>query len=323
VESVEELKVLVTGITGFLGSNLAHYFLSKGYEIHSLIRRDSNLWRVSDVMRDINFHMSDLLAAEQLRFTVKNIKPDVIIHTAGIIKGFSEIDQEDVMASNFETTLNLVNSCIDLDYDSFINTGSAYEYGNKKGNISENEKTEPVDLYGITKMAATAYSSMMARKFDKPIITLRIFTPYGYYDLLHRLIPSTILKLLKGDQMNVMTPSSRRDFIFVDDMCRAYEAVMKKSTKIEPGTVLNVGSGKCQTVREVVQIISNLMNKENTVEGIQEGDMGNGIKELCSDNTEFMKKTGWKNEVDLSEGLTKTIEWFRENLSLYPGSLKL
>lgn len=311
------MKVLVTGVTGFLGSNLANYFLSKGYEVHSLIRKDSNLWRVKNVMRDINFHVSDLLDIEQLRFTVKNIKPDAVIHTAGIIKGFSEIDQEGVIESNFEITLNMINACIDLDYTAFINTGSAYEYGNKKGNISENEKTEPADLYGITKMASTAYSSLIARKYNKPIITLRIFTPYGYYDLLHRLIPYTIFKLLKGDQMNIMNPSYRRDFIFVDDLCRAYEAVIKKSTKIEPGTVLNLGSGKCQTVQEVMQIISNLMNKEYIVEGTQKGDRDKGIQELCSDNTEFMRKTGWKSEVDLTEGLAKTVEWFRNNLSLY------
>ena len=164
VESVEELKVLVTGISGFLGSNLANYFLSKGYEVHSLIRKDSNLCRIRNVMKDINFHVSDLLDVKQHRFNVKKIKPDVIIHTAGKIKGFSEIDQEGVVASNFETTLNMINSCIDLDYTTFINTGSAYEYGNKKGNISENEKTEPADLYGITKMASTAYSSLIAKK---------------------------------------------------------------------------------------------------------------------------------------------------------------
>ena len=314
---MEELKVLVTGITGFLGSNLANYFLSKGYEVHSLIRKDSNLWRIRNIMKDINFHVSDLLDVEQLRLAVKNIKPDAIIHTAGIIKGFSETDQEGVIASNFEITLNMINACIDLDYTAFINTGSAYEYGNKKGNISENEKTEPVDLYGITKMASTAYSSLIARKYNKPIITLRIFAPYGYYDSLHRLIPNTIFKLLKGDQMNVMHPSSRRDFIFVDDLCRAYEAVIKKSTKIEPGTVLNLGNGKCQTVQEVVQIISNLMNKEHIVEGTQKGDGDKGIQELCCDNTEFMRKTGWKSEVDLTEGLAKTVEWFRNNLSLY------
>ena len=95
---------------------------------------------------------------------------------------------------------------------------------------------------------------------------------------------------------------------------------MKKSTEIEPGTVLNVGSSKCQTVREVVQIIGNLMNKEYVIEGIQERDVQSGIKELCSDNTEIMRKAGWKSDVDLAEGLARTIEWFRNNLSLYRSS---
>jgi len=127
----------------------------------------------------------------------------------------------------------------------------------------------------------------------------------------------TLSKLLKGDQINVMNPDSRRDFIFVDDLCQAYDAVIKNSTKIEPGAVLNLGSGKCQTVREVVQIISNLMNKEYVAEDIQKGDGDKGIQELCSNNTEFMRKTGWKSEVDLTEGLEKTVEWFQNNLSLY------
>lgn len=315
MESVEELKVLVTGSTGFLGSNLTNYFLTKGYEVHALIRKDSNLWRIRNI-KDVNFHISDLLDTENLSSTVKNIKPDVVIHTAGTIKGFSETDQKGVVASNFETTLNLINACIDLDYLSFINTGSAYEYGNKKGNISENEKTEPVNLYGITKMASTVYSSLIAKKYNKSITTLRIFTPYGYYDLMHRLIPNTIYKFLKGDQINIVNPYSKRDFIFVDDLCRAYEAIVKKSAEIEYGSVLNLGSGKCQTVQETIQIISNIMNKEYKVENTQLGD-DKSIQELCSDNTEFIRKTGWKNETNLTEGLKKTINWFHNNLSLY------
>ncbi len=100
-------------------------------------------------------------------------------------------------------------------------------------------------------------------------------------------------------------------------MCKAYKTIIKKSTKIEPGSVLNLGSGKCQTVQEIVEIISKLMNKEYIFEDTQIEPGEKGIHELCSDNTEIMKKTGWKNEVNLTEGLAKTIEWYRNNLSLY------
>lgn len=309
--------MFIAGSTGFLGANITRHFLDKGYEIHSLVRDRSNLWRIKSVRNEINLHFGNLLARKKLSDVLNKIKPNIIINASGVVSGFSLLDQRNIMTSNFETTLNLVNACINVNFDVFINTSTAYEYGERNNLVTERMRTAPVNLYGITKVASTSYSKLVAQKYSKPIITCRIFTPYGYYDSPQRVIPHVIFELLNSRQPDLKRPDSKRDFIFVSDVCRAYESIMQFVTEIRPGSIFNIGTGKCLTVREVVEIISKIINRKFILSNnLGEQDMM-GIENLCSDCTKIKRETGWRSETDIKEGLTRTIKWFQDNLRLY------
>ena len=74
--------ILITGSTGFIGSNLTHSLVSKGYEVHLIIREQSNLWRLTDIVQKVKIHYSDLLEFDSVRLIVDKIKPKTIFHLA-------------------------------------------------------------------------------------------------------------------------------------------------------------------------------------------------------------------------------------------------
>ena len=95
-------------------------------------------------------------------------------------------------------TVNLLESCIKQGFSAFINVGSSSEYGVKNKEMSESDFPDPIDTYGVAKLAQTYYCRMSSIKYQLPIITLRIFSAYGYYEEPTRLIPYLTTSMLTG-----------------------------------------------------------------------------------------------------------------------------
>jgi len=305
-------KILITGATGFVGSNLTKKLVKRNYEVHILNEPNCDKKRLSEVLPKINQHTANLLEKEKLNNLIKEINPEIIFHlaAAGIFNGISAPEKE-LIEVNFMGTINLINACNQIDYKCFVNTGSSSEYGPKDKPMKETDICQPTNLYAISKLAAVLYGNLTAKIKNKPIIGLRLFSPYGPFDNEKRLIPYVISKALKNEDILLADPNGTRDFIFIEDVVSAYLKSIDLASQFK-GQIFNLGSGKQTFVSEIVKIISQITKTKSKIKWGQAKPRPWDTTNWQADISKISKSFIWKPEYSLKQGLEKTVLWFNK-----------
>lgn len=308
-------RILISGATGFIGANLVRKCLEAEAKVHIITRMSSNKWRIKDILEDINEHCVDLLDREKLEVLLSEIKPEIIFHTA-TYGGFSyQKDVDDITQVNIMGTINLLNACLKVGFDIFVNTGSSSEYGIKSESMSEMDPLGPNSDYGAAKVSATLFCQAKAKSGKLPIVTLRLFSPYGYYEERSRLVSSVIVSCLRKENPKVSSLESVRDFVFIEDVLDAYIKVANISSI--GGEIFNIGCGQQRSVGEVVNKIIELTGRKVCPEWDCVCRRANEPAVWQADVSKAKNILKWKPKHTLEEGLDKTIKWFERNLSLY------
>lgn len=316
--NIENRKILIAGSTGFVGANLLHYLVNSGNEIHIILRETSNIWRIKNIIDKVNKHYCDLINREKIREIVSNIKPEIIFNLSAYGGYPFQKDSMKIINTNFIGTVNLLDACIQADFDCFINTGSSSEYGIKNKPMSENDLLEPINDYGIAKAAATLYCQAIGRRKDLQIFTLRLFSPYGYYEEPTRLIPYLIISCLKEKDLNLSNPYAVRDFNFIEDVIDAYIKIIDKKDRISSGSIFNVGNGTQYSIEEVFKLTKKLTGyKKEPHWGKAKLRDSDNAKVWIANNDKIKKIIGWKPQHNIENGLKKTIKWIEKHLYLY------
>ena len=307
-------KVLVTGATGFVGSCLTHRLANMKCDIHITKQEQSNIWRIRDVLNRVAVHNVDLIDRVDLEKLIKDIKPEIIFHTATYGGYPFQKDTDKIIQTNIMGTVNLVNACLKTGFDVFVNTGTSSEYGLKSKPVSETDLLEPISDYGVAKASATLFCQSIARSYQLPIVTLRLFSPYGYYEESTRLVPSVVKACLSGECPKVSSPDPVRDFIFIEDVIDAYMKVAEASDI--GGEIFNIGYGRQHSVGEVVNKIVGLTGNNVRPEWGSVPKRAIEPNVWQADVTKAKDVLKWEPKYSLEEGLAKTIKWFRENTNL-------
>jgi len=315
MSSLKSKRVLLTGSTGFIGANLMRKAIEIGADVHILTRKSSDIWRIRDKLGKVRQYQVDLSVYEDLVPVISDIEPDIIYHTAAYGGNPSHRDFKKIIESNYIGTANLVNACKRVDFELFVNTGSSSEYGVKASPMKEDDLLEPVNDYGVSKSAATMYCQFAARKEQLPIVTLRLFSPYGSFEGSTRLVPSVILDCIRGINPKITSLSFVRDFIFVQDVTDAYLNALDAS-KIG-GEIINIGSGKQHSVGDVVNKIIELTGDGVVPETGGAPRWPIEPERWEADITKAKKLLSWEPKYDLTSGLEKSVKWFKENVDLY------
>lgn len=319
---LKDKKILITGATGFVGANILHCLVKSDNEIHIILRETSNIWRIKDIINKnkVKKHCCDLTDREKIKKIVSNIKPEIIFNLS-VHGGYPfQKDSIKIINTNFIGTVNLLDACTDTGFDCFINTGSSSEYGLKSKPMSENDLLEPINEYGITKAAATLYCQAIGRRKNLPIFTLRLFSPYGYYEGPTRLIPYLIVSCLKGNDLNLVNPDAVRDFIFIEDLIKGYFMIVENKEGVLPGDIFNIGSGEQHAVKEIFEIIRKLTKYTKKPQWKKTENDNREIKNLkiwIANISKSKKSLNWSPEYSIEKGLEETIKWYRDHLYLY------
>ena len=251
------MKCLVTGATGFVGANLVRALLQCSNEVFIIARESSDYWRISGIKDSLTIYYGDLTDRDGVFKFVAIIRPDIIFHVA-TYGGFPhQLDRNMMIGSNLVATINLLDAAVELGVPQFINTGSSSEYGIKNEPMKEDDICQPLSFYGVTKLAATNYCRMIGKTLHYPVCTLRLFSPYGEFEDSSRLYPSIKQALINGQRPRLSQPDSVRDFIPIEKICEIY--LKMAEAKYPPGDIINVGSGRQQTIREFYAKIASSM----------------------------------------------------------------
>ena len=309
-------RVLVTGGTGFIGASLTRMLLKDGHEVHLLVRPGHNDWRINTILDDIHLHSVELQDRLLLDETVKRIKPDCVFHLAAHGAYSHQTDLNRIIQVNIQGTINLVQACIEAGFEVFVNTGSSSEYGFKDHAPDETEWLEPNSYYAVSKSAASLFCRYVSQSQGLNIITLRLYSVYGPWEEPTRLMPTLVMRGLQGKLPPLVTPDVCRDFVYVDDVCRAY-LMAAASDKVERGSIYNVGTGVQTSMKEVVETAKHLMDIPDEPEWGTMPDRHWSTNIWVADNRKIRERLSWQPSYSFEAGLSQTIRWFTKNPEMY------
>ena len=310
-------NVLITGASGFIGANLVRDLISTKDQIHILIRKQSNLWRLNDVISKCNVHFVDISKIEEVENVISEIKPEIVYHCATYGVYPNQKDIQKIEQTNLIGTKNLVSSLAKNTYlKRLVNLGSNFEYGSKLNLIKETDSTQGLDDYSKSKILQTDLIERFFHEKNLPAVTLRIFNTYGSFEGPGRLIPDIMVSTVKKNPIKILSRNAVRDFIYINDVIAAL-----KKISVEPdinGEIFNVGSGHASSVEDVVNLVCKMTNTDSEVIWSAKNNRMHdkaGAKGYA--DIQKIEKIGWKPKTSLKDGLWKTYNWFTKNIEYY------
>jgi nucleoside-diphosphate-sugar epimerase len=322
-------SILITGGTGFIGSNLLYDLVTNNpdIDISLILRKKSRNWRLSWLQKKkkVNCYYSNLIEYNKIESIVSRIKPDVLIHLAayGVVNPRDQNIRKSIKI-NVDSTLHLYDVFNKYCGQKFVFFGSCFEYGRKqKKPISESDMPDPLNIYALTKIMAVKALEMNQGN-NSNIIILRPFGIYGEYEDYSRLFPYVILNLLKNKKIYLTPGNQIRDYIYVTDLIKA----IKISMEIRPPNrfeIFNIGSGIEHSIKQIVlKIASHLKIKEKD-QLINLGKIPyrkNEMMYLVAQNKKARQILKWRPTTDIDTGIKKMIEWYRTNSYYYKSQTK-
>ena len=172
--------------------------------------------------------------------------------------------------------------------------------------------TNPLTIYAASKLACEIMCQAYYHSYDIPITVLRLFSVYGPNSPPHLVTSKIISQMLQQNYVQLGNLHSRRDFIYIDDVLEAFEICLEN---IRNFNIFNVGSEKSYSIEELCSIIEKILNKKIEIKINSSQLRKNDIPEIISDST-MLRKLNWAPQIDIEEGLTKTIASIESNNSI-------
>lgn len=324
-------KVLITGITGFVGSHLADYCLEKNVTLFGFRRYHlSGLKNVAHIESKIEWCDCDMMDMKSVMKSIDKIKPDIVFHMAAQSFVSPSWDHPHLyMDANYKMTVNLLEACLQSNRNAKIHIpGSGEEYGDiREDELPINASTvlRPVNPYAVSKVAQDLISYVYFRSYGLNVVRTRAFNHEGPRRDKVFGIPwyaYQIAKIEYGLQkpyLKVGHIDDKRNFTHVKDMVHAYWLAVEKCT---PGELYLIGSEKEAHVSTFRQALERLIDM-STVSGISyEIDpqyvRPTQVPRLICDTSTFSSLTKWEPKISLETMLRDTLEYWRDQVKKHP-----
>lgn len=300
------MKAFITGINGFIGAQTARKCLEAGWEVIGMIRPTSDLSRVEEIKDRVHWIYGDLSTVPEAIDQLRPIKPDLCIHHAW----YAEPGKYPHAIENLQSlngTLELVSKLPEAGCHRFVGIGTCFEYDFDRGWMREDTPAKPASLYAACKHAACVALPKLAEKVEVESTWIRLFYQYGPFEDHRRLVAAVTNSLLRGDKVDTTEGSQVRDFLHVEDVGAGIYEVANAGLM----GIVNVGSGRPVTVREIIQSISAQLGREDLVNFGARPNNPTDPPFVVANNGRLREETSWKIKWPLSDGIAHSIDWWR------------
>lgn len=305
-------RLLLTGSTGFIGSNLARWW-NKKHEIWYIIRKSSQKeYRLHDVaMKNIIF-WEDLVNRSSHLEDLPEF--DSCYHMAVAGNSPSIQNVMEMIDGNICLLIHLIDFCKRQRVKKLVQFSSWAEYGNHGSiQLQESFVLKPDYLYGASKSAAYLLGRAYAQQASLPVITLRLFSLFGAYDKHYNLIPSLIKASLLHKEILLTEGLQVRDFLELSEVLSLLDMIQE--VKNPTSDVYNVCSGKGTNLQTIGNIIHRISGKKtNLFKWGSKPYRQNEAMYIVGDPSKTWKQFGWKAKADLEGDLQQIFDWYETNM---------
>lgn len=309
-------RALVTGATGFIGSHLVRRLVSDGVEVHALTSATSSVYgvRLVPVREQITVHEGSLADRSAMDALAGAVRPTHVFHLGAythVGKSWQRVDE--CIQVNVQGTVNLLQALERVGYRRFVNVGTSEIYGDVPAPFREDQPVRPISPYAASKYAAECFARVMHQGRGAPIVFVRPFNAYGPAQTADRVIPEIIVRALRGEPIRMTQGRQTREFNYVADLVDAM--VRAAATEGVEGELFNLGCGEDVAIRDVASTVLALLGNPVEAHFGALPERPTEIWTMRSDSRRAAERLGWKPQHSLTDGLTKTIAWYRQELA--------
>lgn len=292
--------IVVSGASGFLGSHLTRYFAREGHCVIALVRAQSTLHRLADVLDVVRLQYVDAGNIEDALSAQSPI--DAVIHAATDY-GRRGGSLARLVETNIAWSLRLAEAAVKVQATCFLNAGTALP--------------PTVSPYALSKHQFSQWLKWLADGSETCFVDVALETMYGEDDDPAQFVPSVIISCLRNaERLPLTTGEQQRDFIYIQDVVSAFARLVEvhagQLTKQHANRYMkySVGSGVAVPVRQVAHLIHALTSSRTVLDF---GARPHRAHEVMFSQADLsaMRKLNWSPQYDLQEGLSHTIAWWR------------
>ena len=292
--------ILITGSSGFVGTNVTEYFVAKKEPVVGVDLANPS----EDFPKQLfTFHKCDLTDRDSVFKTFEKFKPKNVIHLAFVTLR-KDIYQE--FLADAKITLNMLEAALKSHVERFVLMSSSTVYGLRTIDqpVSEDEKPNPKGTYGKAKLMAELMARQYLETENLPVTVFRGFEIYGPVLTIPSIVRKLLDRALNKEPLQLFCYGKQKtDFTYVEDLAQAMDIVLHNPKTI--GQTMNVGSGKAYTYGEFANAITKSLPSK--IELLPPRPNEHAF--YLYSNVEKLKALGFKPKYDIREGLKKTIDW--------------
>ena len=316
------MRVLITGVTGFVGSHLAEYCLELGHEVAGTMRWRSQQENLANVRDRVTLFEADLRDGTAARHVVSTFEPDRIFHLAAqSFVAASWSAPAETLTTNVQCQVHLLEAIRETKLDVRIQiAGSSEEYGEVQPDelpIRETNALRPMSPYAVSKVAQDLMGFQYFKSYGTWIVRTRAFNHEGPRRG-EVFVTSSFAKQIALAEAGRAEPylsvgnlDAQRDFTDVRDVVKAYWLALERC---EPGEVYNIGSGRAWRIADVAEMLIGMAKVPIEIRQDPSRMRPSDVLVLQADTTKFRTTTGWEPSIPFEQTLWDTLEYWRERV---------